>query len=213
MPNVIGDPDELTTAIRHVSSSEIHDIETQAKQNAAHIADQAKSRADKVRGEILSDARKRAREIRLHRRMKRTIEEKSQYLKARESLLNTVWDQARVKLQQLTQSEDEYTRILKHLAIAAISAIGNGTRVLSSDQKGHRLLTGEHLAAWADEASGLSGGDVVFKRADKPEETDGGLIVTDIDGRRRIDLTFAGRLESAREEIRNRVFQQLVDHE
>ncbi|MFP4350890.1 MAG: V-type ATP synthase subunit E [Desulfococcaceae bacterium] len=210
MPRIIGDPDELTTTIRHLARSDAREITQQATEKAERIRRDAWNRADRKREAILEQARDRARDIRRRRKVDVTREEKEAFLHAREELLDEVWKQAEATLRDLTEKEDAYTEVLQNLALSGVRIIGPGDRTLAADDKGQALLSKDRLLEWGRKAGEELGEQVYFKRADQPLKTWGGLVITDAEGRRRVDATFASRLEMARSEIPSAILEKMV---
>lgn len=210
MARIIGDPDELITTIRHLAKSDVQRIEQQAEEEAEEIHDEARQRAERRREEILDEARNRARDIRRSRKAEVSRDERREYLEAREEILGTVWHQAEQKLRSLMEKDDEYASILESLTLSAVTLMGAGQRVLAADEKGLHLLTDSRLENWSREAGKALGEKVTFKRASEPLQTWGGLVMTEQEGRRRVDATFAQRLETARTEVRSAVLAKLV---
>ncbi len=210
MPRIIGDPDELTTTIRHLARSDAREINQQAKEKAERIRRKAWEKADRKREAILKQARDRARDIRRRRRVDVTREEKQAYLHAREELLDEVWKQAEAKLRDLTENEDAYAEVLQNLALSGVRLIGPGDRILAADDKGQALLSEDRLLDWGRKAGEAVGGKVHFTRADDPLKTWGGLMISDAEGRLRVDATFASRLETARSDIPSKIMEKLV---
>lgn len=210
MPRIIGDPDELTTTIRHLAKSDAREITQKAKEKAERIRREAWEKADRKREEILERARNRARDIRRRRKVDVTREEKEGYLHARQEILDEVWKRAEAELRDLTENEDEYAAVLEHLAVSGVRMMGPGDRILAADEKGQSLLSKDRLLGWGRKAGEATGGKVHFTRADEPLKTWGGLVITDTEGRRRVDATFASRLETARDEISSEIMEKLV---
>lgn len=210
MRRVIGDVDELVTAVRHVAQGEANQIRQRAEEKADSIRREAQDRANRVRDEKLKHARGQAGQIQRQRWARLTREQWSNYLQAREELMGQVWQNAEEHLRSLTENESDYAEAMQSLALQAAHTLGPGDWVLAADSKGHELLTPERLKDWSGKASDQVGGPVSFERASEPLDTWGGIVVAGKQGRRRVDATFPYRLKLAREEIRSQVFHKLV---
>lgn len=209
MPKIIGDPDELITTVRHLARSDIEGIGRKAEERAAQIRREAEQQAELKRQEILATARNRIRDIGRMQNIEVGREEQREYLKAREELLENVRREAGQRLRRLTENEEKYLQVLENLALSAVRLLGPGVRVLQSDPKGHRLLTQDRLKEWENRAGEVLGEGVTFERGAEPLDASGGLLMTDRQGRR-VDATFARRLEAAWTELRAEIFAKLV---
>lgn len=210
MARMIGDPDELTTTIGHLARSDAREMKQNAREKAERIRRDAWEKADRKREEILERARNRARDIRRRRKVDVTREEKQAYLHARQDILDEVWKRAEAELRDLTENEDAYAAVLEQLAVSGVRMMGPGERTLAADEKGQSLLSEDRLLDWGRKAGEAVGGKVHFTRADDPLKTWGGLVITDTGGRRRVDATFASRLETARSDIPSEIMEILV---
>jgi len=211
MPQIIGDPDQLMTAVDHLARSDADEIRQRAENKAEQIRDEAQQRAGRKREEILQKARSQIKEMRKKRRVKVSRKVTRNYLNEREALLDEVWKQAESRLRSLTDESSDYADVLKQLALSAARILGPGELALAADAKGHKLLTRERREAWSREAEESLEASFSFARAEDPLDIWGGLMVTDQKTRRRVDSTFPTRLELAKDEIRGEVLRQLVE--
>jgi vacuolar-type H+-ATPase subunit E/Vma4 len=209
MSEVIGDLEDLLDAIRLTAHGKAKDKETQAEHQADRIVKQAQQEAEHMRQEILHQSRAEAQAEHRTRLAAASLQAQSQRLKAREELLQQVWEEAEGQLRDLVGS-DRYATVLRQLAWFAVRTLGPGDLVLAADPQGHELLSQDLLAKWSEEASNQFGAAVTFKRAAKPADTWGGLIATGRQGKQQMDARFPVRLEIAHSELRDEISQRLV---
>lgn len=207
MRRIIGDVQELASAVGHITRSEADEIRRQAEQRAEGIRRAAGERAAEARTRVLEEAESEADRIRRRREAQTFRTHQQEYLRERERLLEEVWRRAEERLRSLRESPDGYVEALRRLAFAAARILGPGEVTLSSDPVGHELLTADRLEQWSLEFQQKSGMEAAFQRSPAPIESSGGLIAGR--GESRIDATFATRLVLAREEIRAEVFEQM----
>lgn len=213
MPEIIGNPDELVSAVAHEARNQVREIEKEAEKRAEKIRSDAEAEADRRKEEILSRAREKARKKKKERKMEVSRENKESFLKARQELIDDAWKRAEEKLLELKKSKEDYLAVLEGIAIDAAGILGPGKRVLSSDPDGHKLLTDKRLKSWSRKAADKLGKSVSFSRSSEPEDISGGLVVREKDGRRQVNASFSARLDAAREEIAHRVMERLMGNE
>jgi vacuolar-type H+-ATPase subunit E/Vma4 len=211
MARILGDVDELITAVEHAARGDAEKRKTETENRADNILEEARQKADAVRQEILNRARSEADAKRRQRLAQATQSAKQSYLTTREEILNQVWQQAEDRLRELPDDRETYAGVLRQLAWLAVRTLGPGHLILAADSRGHELLTEDRLDSWSREASQQFEDSVSFERAAGPVDTWGGLLVTETESRRRMDSTFPTRLEIAREEVRDHIFRRLVE--
>lgn len=212
MPRIIGNLEKLETTIQHDGRGEEHTRMKEAEDESHRIREEARQEAEAGRAEIVHEAWEAAKRQQRQQRAEAVQAARRAYLTVREELLDEVWQQAEQQLRHLIEDAEEYTAALRRLTWQAIQALGAGRRRLVADSRGHALLTKQILQAWSQEASDEFGATVTLERDDEPLDTWGGLVVTDETQRRRFDATFATRLAIARDELRDSVFQQMVQN-
>ena len=209
MARMIGDVDELLAAVRHAARQEAGRVEREARAEAERIEEEARRDAEELRERQVAEARRSAERTARRELAEAGGEAKRRYLKAREELIGEAWHRAEESLGELTGNGDRYVEALRRLALLAARRLGGGAVVLASDGAGHELLTDERLEEWAREVEGVE--KSAFERADEPADIRGGLVASEKNGRRRVDLSFAARLARAREELRGEIFRELVE--
>lgn len=210
MAEMIGNLDDLITAIEHTARGEIQHKQSETGQQAEQILNEAREEGERIRQEILQRAGKQAEKKRQQQLAQAMDTAKQNYLTTREELLDQVWRQAEQKLRNLPDHSEAYVEALERLARLAAQTIAADHLILKVDPKGHRLLTNERLEAWSQSVSENLERPVTFERAFDPADSWGGMLVLEKGGRRQVDATLATRLEIAREEIRDRIFNHLV---
>jgi V-type H+-transporting ATPase subunit E len=210
MAEIIGDIDELITSVKHAARAEASAIQREGEERAEETRREQRRAAKRAREEVLERARGRVTEIRKQQRVELVRENRRRYLEVREELLDQVWEQAEERLRALVEDEDAYAETLHQLALAGVKLLGAGKRLLASDERGQALLTKKRLDQWSREATEELGSEVTLEATEEPADTWGGLVIMDEDRRRRVDATFAARLELSRDELRERVFSALV---
>jgi V/A-type H+-transporting ATPase subunit E len=207
---MIGNLDQLETTIQCAGRGEAHTMIKEAEERANRIREEARQKADTIRTERVCEARARAKQQYRQQRAEAAQTARRAYLTTREELLDQVWQQAEQQLRQLPDDTEAYANALHRLTRVAIQTLGTGRLLLAADPNGHKLLTAQRLQAWSESASDEYGETVTLERADEPLNTWGGLVVTDGEQRRRVDATFATRLAVARQELRDTLFQYMV---
>ncbi len=211
MARIIGDADELITAVRHMAGSDARQIRREAEAEAEKIRNTTREAADRRRESILGEAREKESEIRRTRRAEAARREREDRLRDRQAVLDEIWERAEKRLRDLTGEEEAYEECLRRLTLAGVEVLGPGEHTVAACAKGHPKLTEERLSQWAGTASERTGGEVSLTAAQEPlSEAWGGLVIRDASGRRRVDLTFPARLRRAREEMVEQVMDRLV---
>ncbi len=212
MPHISGDLNQLETTIEHAGRGEANTRIQEAEARAARIREEARQEADNIRTDLVRQARAESEQQRRRQRSEAARHARRDYLLAREELLAQVWQQAEQRLRQLPNDAEAYTHTLRRLTWRAIETLGPGRLRLAADPKGHALLTGQRLEEWSQAVSKEFDAAVALERADEPIDTWGGLLVTDTEQRRRVDATFTTRLAVARDELRDTIFQHMVQN-
>ena len=221
MAEIIGNLEQLLTAVQHTAHSDADHLRGDADERARNIRDDAEERASRIRESILGDARAEADEIRRRHAVQMTREARREYLEAREGLLEKVWQGASVRLDEIREDADRYRSVLRCLLFDALALTGGGEYLVASDAKGHELLAEKQLEEWASEAGERLNEKIRLVAADEPapecrgdlRRVAGGLVVSERQGRRRINMSFAARLELARDELREEVARRLLADE
>ncbi len=212
MPRISGDLNQLETTIEHAGRGEANTRMQEAEARAERIREEARQEADNIRTDLVRQARATSEQQQRRQRSATAQAARRDYLLVREELLAQVWQQAEQHLRQLPDDTAAYTDALRRLTWRAVQTLGPGRLRLAADPKGHELLTGQRLEEWSQAAGEEFDAAVTLERADEPIDAWGGLLVTDTEQRRRVDATFATRLAVARDELRDTIFQHMVQN-
>jgi V/A-type H+-transporting ATPase subunit E len=209
MARTVGSFDDLSDRVQEVVRRKVEDRREESRRRAQKIKDDAQEKAGQIETEILEDAKHRADDKRRRQVARAEEEAKHKRLRAREEIVEQIWDQAETELRELVES-DEYAQALRQMAWLAVQTLGPGHLVLAADPNGHDLLTEDRLTTWGDEATEDFGAPVEFERASEALDAWGGLVASENQGRKRMDARFSTRLETARSELRDKVFRRLM---
>lgn len=210
MTQMLGDPNELITAVDHKARGEAHKIIKDAQTKCDRIRDAAEKESRQRREAILQNARQKAEEHRRRRRVQSGREQTKAYLEAREELLQQVWKQAGDRLTQLKENRRAYSAVLEALLLETARAAGPGSWMVASDKKGHALLTPKKMQRLHRSISKKLNMKISFERSADPLEIQGGLVLIGGNGRHRLDASFDQRLQRAAEDLRREVLDLLV---
>lgn len=209
MARTIGSLDDLSASVEQAAERKADDRKQEARRRAQDMIEEAEEDAERIHAEILEDARQRAQEKRRQRLTEARQAAMRQRLAAREEILDRVWERAENELRELVE-EEAYSQVLNRLARQALQLLGTGQLLLAADPRGHDLLIDERLTAWSEEASEEFDASVEFERAPEPLDAWGGLVASKNEERKRVDARFSERLEIARSEIREAIFERLM---
>jgi vacuolar-type H+-ATPase subunit E/Vma4 len=209
MTNIIGKMEDLHRSVKDATLEEINQTRSKALQQAQKIKDDAQAKADL----ILAKQKKNA-EIAAEQASERSLAAARQQstkkkLQAREDILNQVWGKAEQKLHEITTG-NSYKQVMKQLVLLAAKTVGPGTIQLAADPTGQKLFTKKSLDDWSKEATQLISNKVVFTKSDHALDTWGGLIATNQSAKKRLDARFEQRLEYAKTELRDNIFDELM---
>ena len=209
MARVVGSFDDLAAAVQQAAHLRANDRAEEARARAEQMEHDARERGEQIEAEVLEAARRRADEQRSQRLAEAMQTAKRERLAAREDILDRVWDQAERKLRDMVD-DDRYVDVLHQLARLAVEALGPGRLTLAADARGHDLLTEDRLRTWSEERSEAVEAPVDLERASETLDTWGGIVVTTHEGRKRMDARFSSRLEAARRQLRDQIFERLM---
>ena len=200
MQQAMGDLEALLADIRRRAQQQGLDVETGARQRAEAVLAAAEPNGAELADALLREAARDTEALRLRILSQGELDARHRFIQARERILDSVWREVEARLRQLVTTPG-YARVLESLAQLAARELASRRVVLAADPAGHRLLTQERLASWGRQVG------VSFESAEEPANTWGGLLA--YSGRERYDATLSGRLELAREVLREQVFEQL----
>lgn len=203
--------------------NQVEALEQAILDRAKQLAQEAKVRGENGRNNILRESSDRlqileeketllARSMadRAYRRQVQADELKlhSHMDHLRWNLVQTVIQRLNERIQTFTQDKDKYTELLKGLLKSAAAVIDRDELIIELNASDQQLLK----ANWDDFVKDAAG-DKTITLADKPINTKGGLKVSSMDNRIRIDQTFEGRMERLQRRIHQAIVEQLLPHD
>ncbi len=194
MLDVRGDLEALVAEAHRRVEQNALDKEASADRRSAEALDEARNAVAAILHDHRERTRTEASEARAHVLALGEMRSKRVALEQREALLDAVWSAATARLEELPDDGRRYLATLRRLAALAARNLRAAEVELSSEVRGHDLLTPERLEAWGAED------DVHYRRAAAPVAMMGGLMASA--GRLRVDSSFDTRLQIAREELR-----------
>jgi vacuolar-type H+-ATPase subunit E/Vma4 len=204
MTRVLGDLDELATAVRHAAHGDGSRRRKDAREQADRLRHEAKRDSEQLRRRILDEAQREAEAIARQKRLRADEERRGQRLEQRARRLDDIENRAREVLERLMGDDDQYLEVLERLVGEALEALGAGDYEVVADERGHALLTSERLDAWRRSA-GHEGKLVVGGTTERW----GGVVLQEENGRRAIDATFETRLRLARQRYGMQLIEEL----
>jgi len=193
---------ELIAQIRKKASAEAGEELKRAEAERAAILRKAKREAEQIESSLTEKAEKKTEMVRRRILSGVELQKKKAFLNARETLVQTVKDQVRKRLEKHRGS--------KAFEATLIRWIGEGVRAIASDkviihiapgEKG--VLSSDLLKKCTTEAKNY-GLDVSFS-IQESETDEGGVFLSSGDGRISYDNRFSARLTREEMEIRKRV--------
>lgn len=189
MFDVRGDLEALVAEAHRRVEQRALDEEATARSRATQVLDEAEEGATALLGEARARAASAAAETRRRLLAQGEMQAKRTTLERREVLLEAVLERAREELVALPDDTERYLRTLRRLAALAAVRLAETDVTLTSEPRGHALLTPDRLAAWGAEDG------VRYRRAPESLPLLGGLEASA--GRLHVDASFETRLEEA----------------
>lgn len=185
--------------IHREAEQKIQYILNEAREEAEKIKEEARKRAEDQAEWILRKARTQA-EIEKQRLVANAkLEVRKKRLVVQEELVKEVLSALRERLSSLP--DDEYFETLGRLAREGVEELGLKEVVVTSNERTINLLS-ERLEEFKEKV----GVEVVLG---EPIETIGGLVVSDPEGKVRVDNTFEARMERMENELRAEIARAL----
>ncbi|MEJ2291037.1 MAG: V-type ATP synthase subunit E family protein [Deinococcales bacterium] len=202
MLDVRGDLEALVAETHRRAEQRALEREATAERRAAETVDEARGAAEATLAQQRERTDEEAAEVRRRVLALGEMRVKRASLEHREALLASVWERARARLAELVGDAERYAPTLRRLAGLAARAVAESEIVLTSDPRGHALLTPERLEAWGREDG------VRYLLAPEPGAMLGGLVASA--GRLHVDASFDTRLEVASQELRETIVRRLL---
>ncbi len=197
--------EDLSRAIIEEAHADAEMLKSVAKLKVNVVLEAGQKQAEKIRTEILENAKLEAERLKEERLAEVAIKAKIEWLEKREELLETVFRTVRLRCKSLLES-DEYPQALQGLIMDAVGQLQSNQVWLHLDSVSRSLLDEKSLDV-ISESLGVEmhvGDDL----------TDSiGVIAKDALGHRIFDNTLETRLNRQMESLRSDVYKILMGEE
>lgn len=197
--------EDLSRAIIEEAHADAEMLKSVAKLKVNVVLEAGQKQAEKIRTEILENAKLEAERLKEERLAEVAIKAKIEWLEKREELLETVFQTVRLRCKSLLES-DEYPQALQGLIMDAVGQLQSNQVWLHLDSVSRSLLDEKSLDV-ISESLGVEmhvGDDL----------TDSiGVIAKDALGHRIFDNTLETRLNRQMESLRSDVYKILMGEE
>ncbi len=197
--------EDLSRAIIEEAHADAEMLKSVAKLKVNVVLEAGQKQAEKIRTEILENAKLEAERLKEERLAEVAIKAKIEWLEKREELLETVFQAVRLRCKSLLES-DEYPQALQGLIMDAVGQLQSNQVWLHLDSASRSLLDEKSLDV-ISQSLGVEmhvGDDL----------TDGiGVIAKDAIGHRIFDNTLETRLNRQMESLRSDVYKILMGEE
>ncbi|ASJ01604.1 V-type ATP synthase subunit E [Thermococcus gorgonarius] len=188
----------------------IQEIHREAEQKVQYILNEAREQAEEIKEEARKKAEAQAEWILRKARTQAEIEKqriianaklevRKKRLAVQEDLIKEVLSALRERLSSLP--DEEYFETLVKLAREGVEELGLQKIMVSSNKR-----TLELISSRLEEFSSKIGAEVILG---KPMDTIGGIVVSDPEGKVRVDNTFESRMEKMENELRAEIAKAL----
>ena len=197
--------EDLSRAIIEEAHADAEMLKSVAKLKVNVVLEAGQKQAEKIRTEILENAKLEAERLKEERLAEVAIKAKIEWLEKREELLETVFQAVRLRCKSLLES-DEYPQALQGLIMDAVGQLQSNQVWLHLDSASRSLLDEKSLDVISQSLGvELHVGD---------DLTDGiGVIAKDALGHRIFDNTLETRLNRQMESLRSDVYKILMGEE
>ena len=197
--------EDLSRAIIEEAHADAEMLKSVAKLKVNVVLEAGQKQAEKIRTEILENAKLEAERLKEERLAEVAIKAKIEWLEKREELLETVFQTVRLRCKSLLES-DEYPQALQGLIMDAVGQLQSNQVWLHLDSASRSLLDEKSLDVISQSLGvELHVGD---------DLTDGiGVIAKDALGHRIFDNTLETRLNRQMESLRSDVYKILMGEE
>ena len=194
----------ITKEILEDAEKEAEKTILRAEAEAERILERAKEEAERRYDAIIRDGKERLRVKERQMLSLFDLESKNRMLRAKEEIINEVFNEALKRLQRYTQTED-YVNCLLRLILEASEQIRSDTLIIRLNERDSRILTEEKLNEFSKKMG------IKLIKSKETAHSIGGVIVMTPDGRIVIDNTFENRLRLLRDSLRVRVAEILFE--
>ncbi len=133
-------------------------------------------------------------------------EKRNELLKAREEMVEEVFDRSQNRLKQYASSPNYLDCLLKLISEAS-SHIGSDRLKVQFNKKDHQLMSGKRLQAVSKELK------VDLVKSDELLDSIGGVVVSSLDGKVIVNNTFEDRLQLLKSNLRATLGRMLFEEE
>jgi vacuolar-type H+-ATPase subunit E/Vma4 len=199
-PTLVAPPDatRLASLIREQSASEVDQITAEMRQRVDKIRATAKNEAAKIRAEAEREGEERGQRRAAELLAVAEAESRSQWLRARENLIQTALERARAQLAHFADMPAA-AETLAQLIREAMSVLPNGPLRVQAPADYAALLAAVRRQV----------DDVRLEFQCGPGTGPGGVIIESSDARRRFDNSFDARIHRRYDELRRAVADAL----
>lgn len=201
--------DVIREEIRNQSQNEAEAILAQGEKEALQILDSARAEAEKIHADLIQKAEIQAEGIRKKILSGVHLEVKRQTLRARESLLSTIFDKIKEKLFAFRQTE-AYANYLKRLVAEGMTALdAEIIQVLGGDVE-RALLQRDFIKEIEKDVLTRTGREIKLKVSERilPE---GGVVLVSSDEKMLFDNRLTTRMQRMRNQMRLKAVKRVMD--
>ncbi len=201
--------DVIREEIRNQSQNEAEAILAQGEKEALQILDSARAEAEKIHADRIQKAEIQAEGIRKKILSGVHLEVKRQTLRARESLLSTIFDKIKEKLFAFRQTE-AYANYLKRLVAEGMTALdAEIIQVLGGDVE-RALLQRDFIKEIEKDVLTRTGREIKLKVSERilPE---GGVVLVSSDEKMLFDNRLTTRMQRMRNQMRLKAVKRVME--
>jgi vacuolar-type H+-ATPase subunit E/Vma4 len=208
-----GSEDEIIGQIMGDGEARANRVLEGAGRSADSEKRKAETEAEKVRKEILDQARHKAAAEKSKEVAGAHIEAKRVLLRAREQAISKVFDTIIEELGKLHRDGPRYRRALVSLATEAVAAIGEKQVTVALGKEDEALAGGDLVAEIADGLRSQGVPDIKIDISVDPSVGGGGCVARSKDSRIIFDNTFRRRLDRMKPSLRSTIVNEVLKND